>query len=51
MSGIAVGLKKGFIVTKRVQKQLPSRRKGVSRQTNSREKIRASAAAVLAPRC
>jgi len=28
MSGIAVGLKKGFIVTKRVQKPLPSRRKG-----------------------
>lgn len=35
MSGIAVGLKKGFIVTKRVQKQLPSRRKGVSAQRDT----------------
>jgi len=30
MSGIAVGLKKGYIVTRRAKKDLPSRKKGVA---------------------
>lgn len=40
MSGIAVGLKKGFIVTKRVQKQKASRRKGVRKQHNQQQRRR-----------